>query len=507
MENFTIIDSLLTLKNNGEIGRIGKAFSTKNKNYFYDTGTGKVLELDEVAAKIVNTIFSDNTIKTKEDLLNLYDIDSLKTFENDALISNTFQAKKPKRLYTFNHYENLENKINNELEQIILELTGKCNLRCKYCIYNDNYEYDRNFNNTDMSEEIAKASIDYLYEHSKKSTHRSVTFYGGEPLIKFNLLKKTIDYARSKFNDEVNFSLTTNLTLITEEIAKYLGSIPNISIVCSLDGPEDIQNKCRVYANGKKTFSDAIKGLELLSKEIKKNGTASIMINAVYTPPYSYEGIKRIGNYFESLDFLPKETTIQITYPSDGTYNYNGEDSKLTKDHNPIWEWIKDNTKRESLNGGNNSKYTTTMFSSLIRIQNRYLVEKPLDYCPFNSCCVPGARRLYVNTTGDFYLCEKIGTSPSIGNIREGIDIDRIKKYYIKDYNEAWIKKCKNCWAIHMCPFCYANRYNESGIDQKALDKGCESAKNGLVEQLILYHSLMETNSEKIKEISTITQL
>lgn len=506
MSKYEVIDNLIRLKNDNNINRLGTIFCTNAKNYFYDTGTGKVVELDEDAYKIVKYFFYNEASEIDlQVLLKLFTTEMIETFDEDAKKNHLFQAIEPTKLYSANYYENFKRKVENELEQIILELTGKCNLRCKYCIYNDSYVFNRSFNSQDMTKEIVKKSIDYLYDHSKNSKQKAVTFYGGEPLIKFDLLKWAIEYARTIFKEDVVFSLTTNLTLITEEIAHYLGTVPNLTIVASLDGPKEVHDKCRVYADGRETFDDAIKGLKLLSKEMKKSPTTSLMINAVYTPPYSMEGITNIMNFFESLDFLPKNLGIQVTYPTDGSYNFDDKNIiKNEKDRNPLWEWIKEATNEKSLTSEKNAKYASSMFNALTRIHNRFLVDEPVDYYPFHSCCIPGVRRLYIDTKGDFYICEKIGDSPKIGNINEGIDMDNIRKHFIDGYSENMIPSCKKCWAIRLCHSCYVDRFTKDGFRKNFNYNSCSNEREAVKNELILYHSILEQHPEKIEEISKI---
>lgn len=503
---YKYVEKLIENKKKGEIKRLGTLFSTKNKNYFYDTGTGKVVELDNDGLKIMKCLFDEEiVIKNVEDLICLSTRDNVHKFNQEINEYKILQGKEPQRFYSANYYENFENKVENELEQIILELTGKCNLRCKYCIYNDAYIYNRSFNNYDMTQEIAKAGVDYLYEHSRNSKKKAITFYGGEPLIKFDLLKWTIDYARKLFKDDVAFSLTTNLTLVTEDIASYFGTVPNLTVVASLDGPEIIQNKCRVYADGRETFIDAIRGLKLITEKMRDNDTSSIMINAVYTPPYSMEGIHSIMEFFDSLDFLPENIGVQITYPTSGSYEVkNDYEIKDERDKNPLWEWIKEATKEKSLTTEKNRKYATSMFNALTRIHNRFLVDEPVDYYPFHSCCIPGVRRLYINSEGNFYVCEKIGDSPSIGDVRNGINIKNVKDYYIDGYNKNMINTCKNCWAIRLCHSCYVDRYDTKGFRQGFNFNSCDNEREAVKNELILYHSLLENNPEKIEEISKI---
>lgn len=506
---FNVVNRLLNEKEKGTICRLGTLFFTDHKKYFYDTGTGKVLELDDDGYKILNYIFytSDKSL-TIEQLNDLFSKEKIQTFNDDAEKNNIFMAYELKK-FSGNHIENISDKLNNEVEQIILELTGKCNLRCKYCIYNDEYIYNRNFNRNDMTKDIAKRAIDYLFSHSKNSKKKAVTFYGGEPLINFELLKWSIEYALKIFKGDVFFSLTTNLTLITPKIAKYLGTVPNLTIVLSIDGPKEIHNKCRVYHDEKGSYDDAIRGLKLLVNEIKEGASFSLMINSVFTPPYSMKEMLRIINFFDSIEDLPETASIQITYPTAGSYVPEKKEdfilSDREEDKNPIWEWIRKTTQEEAENVKNQDRYVSSMYNALTRIHNRILVDKPLDYYNFHSCCVPGVRRLYVDTEGNFLICEKIGSSPFIGNVYEGVDLDLIKKHFIDDYNSIMTKTCKNCWAIRLCHGCFADRYTETGIRKDLKFNSCDGEREAVKNELSLYHGLLENNSPLIEKLSKIT--
>lgn len=256
-----------------------------------------------------------------------------------------------------------------------------------------------------------------------------------------------------------------------------------------------------MFANGKDTFNDAINGLKLLSNSLKKENHSTIMINAVYTPPFSYQKIEKINSFFDSLDFLPSDCTVQITYPAENSYVDNTE-YESERDRNSLWNWITDLAKSEVQNKENMKLYASTMLRSLIKVQKRFLSDVPINLYPFNSCCIPGARRLYVDTNGNLYICEKIGSSPTIGNILTGIDINRIKKYYIEEFNKNSINHCKDCWAIRMCPFCYTNRYTENGFRNSWSGKECENAKVGVLNELSLYHSILEDNPAKLEGLN-----
>lgn len=508
------LERIIDLINSKEIQRMGKLFSTKRNNYFYDTGTGKVICIDDANYYILKLWFESEELECNEFLQNkcvqpeaLREI--LEVFSKESLLS----AFKPDTLFSYNHCESLRECLDSNLEQLILELTGKCNMRCRYCLYNDEFEYTRAFNSEDMSTEIAQKAIDYFFEHSGQDI--SVTFYGGEPLIKFELLKFAIEYSKEKnklYNKNLTYSLTTNLTLITKEIADYLASVPGLDVLCSMDGPEEIQNSYRTYQNGKGTFAEAIRGLEIISNSFNRV-QKPLSINMVFTPEYSFEKLDRIEEFFNSLDFLPEKTSLEITYPVEGSIDneaalrmiennpkYAGN---TLSDINPLWQWrVRKLEEADSIGGMYKTAATSRLDQALYMIDKRYLSDKPNKIYTLNGCCVPGERRLYVDTKGVFYPCEKMGLCPNIGNIDSGLDEERIKQHYVTDFIEKSIGYCSNCWAIRLCSLCYANRYTEKGFSPN--EHLCVGSRDMAEKYLTLYHELLESSPDKLNYLKDL---
>lgn len=506
MNKNLFIKQLLNNSENGELKRLGKLFSTEKFNYFYDTGTGKIIQLDERSVGIFKKIFTDD--------LNLNNLltDDYSEFVQFCIDEKLLQAIKPTSFSNeLRRYEDLPRIVNGEMEQLILKVTGRCNFRCKYCIYNDEYDKNEGFLNEDMSREIAKKSIEFYYNNSKNSQYKAITFYGGEPLLKFDLIQNSIDYAIELFaekSDELSFSFTSNLSLLTPEMANYLASINNFNLVCSLDGDEISQNAYRQYRNGGETFNDVINNLRMLCEIIEEKGntTFGLAVNMVFTPPYSFEKLDRVNKFFESLDFLPKNFSIMITYPSLGSLDDTVAIAEL-KDNpkykkysfgnsiftDPLQQWSEQMVIKNGINeNSEKTLYGNLIKGQLIRINTRYVFDEVFENYPFNGCCVPGMRRLYVDTKGDFYVCERVGKTPKIGNINDGIDLDVIYQKYIKDYEEESIKHCKDCWAIRLCGICFASNMNEEGIDPNYHIKSCDINRGKLENQLIFYCKLIE---------------
>jgi uncharacterized protein len=500
------INDLLEKKESAEIYRLGVTFSTDKNNYLYDTGTGKVVELDDDSLEFFSALFDKNVCVTKLKKIangNKH-IDYILDFlEKENLLCNPH----------IEHFISLENNIKEEnlkMEQLIIELTGKCNLRCKYCIYNDYNDGNRNFNTKEIEFETARKAIDYIYQH-RHNKKLSITFYGGEPLIKFNIMKECIDYSLEHLKDcNLSFSFTTNLTLMTKEIADYLAQVPQLSIVLSLDGPEDVHNKARVYADEKPTFKDAFKGLKVLADAVNKYKKTTIIFNAVLLPPYTAKRLGRINYFFESLDFMPKGTGVRVSYPSPNTVpgSYLDElknDGYSDSEINGGWiEWAMSKMTKSDFAENRLNIYSDVLEACLTRIHNRTLRDKPIDMYFYNGCCVPGQRRLYVCTDGSYKVCERIGNSPIIGNVESGLNEEIIKEYYLKKYEVESIQDCSKCWAVQLCDICYSDCYEEFGIDINKKRKRCQAVRDRYKSWLAYYYRVLEDSPERIEEISKL---
>ena len=139
------------------------------------------------------------------------------------------------------------------LQTLVLNLTNQCNLSCQYC-----YEFGEDKVATPegkpkfMDFDTARASVDFLFEQSAGRRAIHITFFGGETLMNFPLLQKVVVYAGEKAAAQgrsIDFSLTTNATLLTPAIIEFL-SANRIGVTVSMDGPRELHDQLRVYANG-----------------------------------------------------------------------------------------------------------------------------------------------------------------------------------------------------------------------------------------------------------------
>lgn len=503
-------DFFSTLKNNSYYGRLGKTFHTKKNLYFLDTGTGKVAQINDNVYKVLNSLLENN------DFDSLFKLDISKEELIAALNEIKVAVQKEHilsapilRTLTGDSVLNLKKMLSTQVFNITLELTEKCNLRCKYCIYHPSHPNYRKFGHKNMSFETAKKAIDFLDNHSSNNKEVYIGFYGGEPLLNFNLLEKCINYGNTKFkNKNVLYSMTTNATLITEDIAKFL--VKNkVLITVSLDGPEAVHNENRVYANNKGSFNDAVKGLKNLIIAYKKEHiNPSFGFNIVTTGPNYEEKYDKIQHFFKDSSWIPDNLLSLCTLVDPGPKEMEyvlpqSEKEKYYTNniHEPLIDWS-NNKKQKS--------YNKNLFSQgdidkgLLRIHKRLLLDNPVKQYGMNGCCVPGHRRLYITVDGKFYPCERIGNVPSLGNVDEGFNIPKINKFYVKDFINEAKKYCKNCWAVNLCSVCYTNCYDKNGIHYSYRHEKCISERFYIQSALVRYHSILENNPEELKKLNNI---
>lgn len=501
------------LKNGGRISRLGRAFSTTTHKYFYDTGTGKVFQIEDNVYYVLRCLSVtndfDKLFKLPMELSEI--LTALETIEGAVNAENILLAPPLSTMGGPQVYQLKERSQKTKL--MTLEVTERCNLRCKYCVYNDHGAY-RSFGDKDMSFDVAKKAIDYLAKHSDKELYLS--FYGGEPLLKFGLIKQCVSYAKSVISKKkkLRFSLTTNATLLTPEIADYFASVDDFVITVSLDGPEIIHDENRVYCNGKGSFNDTIRGLKNLIRATGKQAMNKIKINMVAENP-DIDKFNQIQDFIDSANWLPKGITITTNYASHGEIEsepiYADSEKELSMldkleiEYDPLSYWSKDRMKENNIPISKNTLISNdNMTKELSTIHRRLLTNTPMPTYFMNGCCIPGARRLFVTTDGNFKLCEKMGPAPYLGNVEEGLDLEAVQKHYVLDFINEAKKYCGQCWAVNICPLCYTDCYDENGVHFSYRHVHCMGNRQLLEQSLIKYHEILENNPEELEYLSSI---
>jgi len=482
-----------------------KLFSTEKNNYLYDTGTNKIVKCENLEFELLNDLMIMDVNDAVDKFLSnhSYDISikTLSSLEQAIKKENVLKITKIDGFEILNHIDMVIDNVNNYLGMLQLELTENCNLRCGYCIYNDFFKEKRNYSKIDMTEEIAKKAIDYLKNHSEKTDKVGISFYGGEPLLKYELMKKSVDYAKAHINKEITFAVTTNATLVDDDIASFLSS-ENFSVLVSVDGPEDIHDEWRKDAQNRGSFKRTLRGLCKLHKSFE-NKIHKLGLSMVYAPPFNKEKVERIANFITSNECIHDDIRIYITYPTQGSIPANYNFAKYSHD-NSLGEWIKEEYFNKFINQKEAHPIAKVIDKTLALLLQRRISDTPMKNIPLNGCCIPGARKVYITARGDIELCERVNKAPKLGNIYNGLNFDVIKEIYLHEYAEKSIKDCSKCWMARSCNLCYQQAFVNGEINLEMKRNHCKSLNKSKLDDLKFYCTLLEKRKNGLDHLYDI---
>lgn len=346
------------------------------------------------------------------------------------------------------------------LSTLVLNVTNQCNLSCTYC-----YEYgeDKIVDTAHgaqakfMSEATARESVDLLLKRSARQAY--LTFFGGETLLNFPVVRSTIAYARERFaaaGKKIEFSLTTNATLLREEIIEFLAA-HDVGVTVSIDGPREMQDQFRVFHNGKGSY-DVVepKVRELLRRH------RSRPIGARVTLTSQTLQIRRIFQHlreeigFQEVGFAPVTTSPNRLY----SIGASGYDRMLEQFRELAYEW-RDCTLAGRAHGFSNVRDTVE------EIHKGVSKAYP---------CGAGLGLMGVSTEGEVGLCHRFAGSAEhrIGDVRNGIDVAVQRDFLIRHHIDEKTD-CSRCWARPLCSGgCYHEAHVRYGSTTQANLHYCE---------------------------------
>ena len=334
------------------------------------------------------------------------------------------------------------------LQRIVLNTTNQCNLACGYC-----YEYseDKIAQTKDkpkyMSEEVAQAAIDTLIRESAGRPLLHVTFFGGETLLNFPLMRSSVLYARRKAKEvgkEVDFSLTTNATLLTEEIADFLAE-NRIGVTVSIDGDKELHDRMRTFHNGKGSYDIIAPKIKMLLARHKTNS-----IGARVTLRSGVREVRRIyDHHTQELGFKGVGISPATANP-DRLYHIGGQkmDDVFEQFSELAWEY-----RDYALKGGQH--YFTNVGDTIKELHSG--ISKAYT-------CGAGLGLLGVSTSGAIAACHRFVDSPvaQMGNVMDkGVD-HAARREFLEDHHIGSRPDCHTCWVR---PVCAGGCYHESFIN------------------------------------------
>ena len=482
-----------------------KKFAIGSDYYIYDVSSNHILNVDKVIYSIINSHYC--LINKRERSKHLNTKFTPKKAQKALREIHSFRRKggfsdaRPKGLKYHKPFDQLKRELQTRLQQLILNVTEDCNLRCKYCSYSGHYKYKRKHTPKRMPKDIAYRAINWFLPNTGKSKNVTIGFYGGEPFLNFEIIRDAVVYAQQKAKDkEVGFNATTNATILTDEILDFIVR-NNIRLLVSLDGPKDIHDRYRVFRNGRGSFNVIKKNLEKIIAFSKEYYNSNISFNIVLSPPFK---LLRVYNFIHKNEKLFKNTRISISsVDSQNTTFYNRFKKKDLKnnDYKKLEKIYFDNVTqgraRESV------FLQKLMEDSLIKIYKRNIGSRISEYPYPNGVCVPGLRRIFVSVDGKFHICEKVTEYVPIGDVYNGLNYDKIQSI-MKEYLEKSLEKCCKCWAVRLCSLCYVHTLTDK-LDFKAKERNCHIEKKNIIYGLKLYCRILKQNSRALDYMEDIT--
>lgn len=346
-------------------------------------------------------------------------------------------------------------KRNTVVKALCLHIAHDCNLACRYCFAEEGeYKGRRAL----MSYEVGKKALDFLIANSGSRCNLEVDFFGGEPLMNFDVVKQLVAYGREQekiHHKNFRFTLTTNGVLLNDDIMEFANKEMD-NVVLSIDGRKDVHDYMRPFRNGKGSY-DLI--LPKFKKFADSRKQAKYYVRGTFTRhnlDFSKDVIHLADLGFEQISVEP------VVAPEEAEYAIREEDIPT------ICEEY-DKLAKELIRRRKNGK-SVNFFHFMIDLSGGPCVAKRL------SGCGSGTEYLAVTPWGDLYPCHQfVGNEEFLmGNVEEGIikteirDEFKLCNVYAKD-------KCRECFAKFYCSGgCAANSYNFHGRINDAYDIGCE---------------------------------
>lgn len=473
-----------------------KKFTQGGFYYIYDVNTNQFVEVEEGVYNLIDSCSTSSSHNESPQA-----IKSLEKIHHAQESHELFSNFRPKQVLmgmrTAGHIKDFHNK---NFNQLLLELTTGCNLNCSYCRASGKYAAsDSRIPN--MSWKTLINVVDYFLENSLNTSYPSISFYGGEPLIRFGIIKDTVDYVRKKGKaDRYNFSLTINGTLLNKDIAVFFID-HDFSVNVSIDGPEIVHDRYRRYKGNRGSFHTIMNNMRLLKNLSPRYYAEKVSITCVLAPPY--ESLSEILDFFSTNEIIHElrlKGKIRASRVNTRETNFIedfGLESSIAQ-FPEVLEYLEQRTKAAFLAHDLSLLTIERMhLNSILHNLARRTNYRLYDYIPPLGACHPGLKRIFVKTNGDFFICERSGDDYKIGHVDKGLDYESIAVYYRK--LEEVLKGCEKCWALLHCERCWVRLGNLDEFKGEKKEKFCQSQKNSIEKAFKLYVSLLKEDPECLK--------
>lgn len=426
-------------------------------NIVLDICSGSVHIVDEVAYRIISRYENaDRETVLAETAAEFADLSAQEIAECYDQVTALKDAGK---LFTEDTFApmagELKQKTSGQVKALCLHIAHACNLNCSYCFASQgNYRGERAL----MSFEVGKRALNFLIEQSGTRRNLEVDFFGGEPLMNFEVVKQLVAYARSiekEHNKNFRFTLTTNGMLIDDDVIAFANKEMS-NVVLSLDGRKEVHDRYRVDHSGKGSWDTIVPKFQRL---VEARGGKDYYMRGTFT----HQNPDFLNDIRQMLDLGFTELSMEPVVCAPG------DESELTREDLPIvleqYEKLAELMLKREQEGK-----PFTFYHYMIDLTGGPCIYKRI------SGCGSGTEYMAVTPQGDLYPCHQFVSDPAfkLGDIWQGVTNTKIQEEFAS-CNVYAREDCKDCWAKLYCSGgCAANAYHATGSVRGVYSYGCE---------------------------------
>jgi uncharacterized protein len=453
-------------------------YKNNGYNIVLDSNSGSVHAVDEVAFEVIDKYES----RSKEEIiLELCDkYPEITADDIEEIFQDIEELKKEGKLFSEDKFKDLQIDIKarpTQLKALCLHIAHDCNMCCKYCFAGEGeYSGDRSL----MSFEVGKRALDFLIEQSGSRKNLEVDFFGGEPLLNFDVVKQLVAYARSIEKEKgknFRFTLTTNGVLLNDEVMEWANK-ECYNVVLSLDGRKETNDRMRRTRNDKGTYDLILPKFQKMAKERNQQGYYIRGTYTHYNTDFANDILHLADLGFEQLAMEPVVTDPKMDYAL--------QESDIPKLKDQYDLLAKEMCKRNREGKG------FTFFHYMIDLEGGPCIYKRI------SGCGVGTDYMAVTPWGDLYPCHQfVGDEKFLlGNVFDGVkNTDIVNEF--KLCNVYSREACQDCFAKLYCSGgCSANAYHTTGKITGTCDMSCELHRKRVENAIMIKIDELFANNE-----------